>query len=96
LENFLKMLIFVLCRLYLWQFHRNKNEHLMKVLLDIKDNKAEFVMELLRSLSFVKVEPISTNKAQFLKEFKASVEEVILAKKGKIKLKTAEQLLNEL
>lgn len=68
----------------------------MKVLLDIKDNKAEFVMELLHSLSFVKAEPISTQKAQFLKEFKASVEEVILAKQGKIKLKSAEQLLNEL
>lgn len=68
----------------------------MKVLLDIKDNKADFVMELLRSLSFVKVEPLSTTKAQFLKEFKASMKEVSLAKQGKVKLKTAEQLLNEL
>lgn len=68
----------------------------MKVLLDVKDNKAEFVMELLQSLSFVKAEPISVNKAQFLKEFKVSVEEVILAKQGKKKLKTADQLLDEL
>ena len=68
----------------------------MKVILDIKDNKADFVMELLRSLSFVKAEPISPAKAQFFKELKASVEEVRLAKQGKIKLKTAEQLLNEL
>jgi hypothetical protein len=68
----------------------------MKVIIDIKDNKAEFVMELLNSLSFVKAEPISINKAKFFKEFKASVEEVILAKQGKIKLKSAEELLNEL
>jgi hypothetical protein len=68
----------------------------MKVLLDIKDNKADFVMELLSSLSFVKAEPISPAKAQFFKELKASVEEVVLAKQGKIKLKTAEQLLDEL
>jgi hypothetical protein len=68
----------------------------MKVLLDIKDNKADFVMELLNSLSFVKAETISTSKALFIKEFKASVDEVILAKQGKIKLKTAEQLLDEL
>ena len=68
----------------------------MKVLLEIKDNKADFVMELLHSLSFIKVEPISTNKAQFLKEFKSSVEEVILAKQGIVNLKTAEELLNEL
>jgi len=68
----------------------------MKVLLDIKDDKAGFVMELLQSLSFVKAEPISANKAKFIKEFKASVDEVILAKQGKIKLKTADQLINEL
>jgi hypothetical protein len=68
----------------------------MKVILDIKDNKADFVMELLRSLSFVKAEPLSPAKAQFYKELKASIEEVGLAKKGKIRLKTAEELLNEL
>ncbi len=68
----------------------------MKVMLDIKDNKADFVMELLRSLSFVKAEPISPTKAQFFKELKASVKEVVLAKQGKLKLKTSEQLLNEL
>ncbi|MDB5116951.1 MAG: hypothetical protein JWQ79_2443 [Mucilaginibacter sp.] len=68
----------------------------MKVLLDIKDNKADFVMELLQSLSFVKAETISVSKARFLKEFKQSVDEVALVKQGKIKLKTAEQLLDEL
>jgi len=68
----------------------------MRVLLDIKDNKVDFVMELLHSLSFVKTEPISPAKAKFYKEFKASVEEVKLAKQGKIKLKTAEELLHEL
>ena len=68
----------------------------MKVLLDIKDNKADFVMELLESLSFVKAETISAPKAKFLKEFKQATDEVNLAKQGKIKLKTAEQLLDEL
>ena len=41
-------------------------------------------------------EPLRPSKAKFLKELKASVEEVVLAKQGKIKLKTAEELLNEL
>jgi len=68
----------------------------MKVLLDIKDSKADFVMELLESLDFVKTEMISPSKARFLKEFKQSVDEVNLAKQGKLKLKTAEQLLDEL
>lgn len=68
----------------------------MKVLLDINDNKADFIMELLRSFSFVKAETISPKKAQFLKELKGSMDEVTLAKQGKIKLKSADQLLNEL
>ncbi len=68
----------------------------MKVLLDIKDSKADFVMELLENLAFVKVEPISKTKALFLKEFKQAVAEVNLATQGKVKLKTAEQLLDEL
>jgi hypothetical protein len=68
----------------------------MKVLLDIKDNKADFVMELLKSLSFVKAETISPAKTQFIKDLKGSVDEVILSKQGKKKLKSASQLLNEL
>lgn len=68
----------------------------MKVLLDIKDNKADFVMELLKNFSFVKAEPISKSKARFLREFQQAVEEVNLAEQGKVKLKTAEQLLDEL
>ena len=68
----------------------------MKVLLDIKDSKGEFVMELLESLAFVKAEAISTSKARFLKEFKQAVDEVNLAKLGKVKLKSADQLIDEL
>jgi hypothetical protein len=68
----------------------------MKVILDIKDNKADFVLELLDSLSFVKSEQISSTKAQFLKELKGSMKEVALSKQGKIKLKSAQQLLDEL
>ena len=43
----------------------------MKVLVNIKDNKVDFVMELLNSLSFVTTETISPSKAKFLKELKA-------------------------
>ena len=66
----------------------------MTLLVEIKDSKAEFVLELLDSLSGVKAETISTSKASFLKGLKESVDEVNLHKKGKLKLKTAEQLLN--
>ena len=68
----------------------------MKVLLDIKDSKADFVLELLNNLSFVKAKPITKKKEKFLKEFKEAIEEVKLAKAGKIKLKSAKDLLDEL
>ena len=68
----------------------------MKVIIDIEDNKADFVMELFQSLSFVKAEAISPAKARFFKELRTSVKEVALAKQGKKKLKNAEELLNEL
>jgi hypothetical protein len=68
----------------------------MKVLLDIKDSKAEFFMEVLKSFSFVKAELISPSKAEFLKDLKGSVKEVALAKKGKLKLQDAKDFFNEL
>ena len=40
--------------------------------------------------------PLNLSKARFLKELKQSIEEVNLAKLGKVKLKTAEELLAEL
>ena len=68
----------------------------MKVLLDIKDSKVEFVMELLRNLSFVKAKPLTDEKAEFIEDIRNAVEEVKLVKKGKLKAKPARELLNEL
>ena len=68
----------------------------MKVLLDVKDNKADFIIELRRNFSFVKTEQLTPTKAQFLRDLKGSVEEVTLAKQGKIKLQSARDFLHEL
>lgn len=68
----------------------------MKVLLDIRDNKAHFVMELLKSLSFVKAKELTPYKAEVLENIKEAVEEMKLIKKGKLKGKKAEDLFNEL
>ena len=68
----------------------------MKVLLDIKDNKARFVMELLQNLSFVKSQPLSPYKAEVLENLKQSIEELNLIKDGKLKGIPAKELLNEL
>lgn len=68
----------------------------MKVLLDIKDNKAEFVMELLRSLSYVKAEPLTPYKSEILKGLKDAVDEVNLIKAGKKKSVSLNSFLNGL
>ena len=68
----------------------------MKVLLDIKDEKAAFVMELLGNLKYVKTKTLTDPEATFLKEFKEAVEEVKLAKQGKIELQSAKDFLDEL
>lgn len=68
----------------------------MKVLLDIKDNKAAFVMELLSSLKFVKAKPITEEKALLIEEIKEAVGNLKLIKEGKIKAKPANELLDEL
>lgn len=68
----------------------------MKVLLDIKESKAEFVLELLNSFSFVKTKPLTPYKAQVLEELQEAVENMKLVKEGKLKPKSAKELLNEL
>lgn len=68
----------------------------MKVLLDIKDTKAEFVMELLKSLSFVKAKPLTPHKASVLEGVIEAVEEMKKVKTGDLEARNAEELFNEL
>ena len=68
----------------------------MKVLLDIPDNKAASLMEVLRSISYLKAKPITEAKAILLEELKEAVEEMKLIKAGKKKARNAEDFLNEL
>ena len=68
----------------------------MKVLLDIKDTKAGFIMELLDSFPFVKTKPLSPYKAKVLEDVKEAVDEMKKVKAGKLKARNAEELFNEL
>jgi hypothetical protein len=68
----------------------------MKVLLDIKDSKVSFVMELLNSFNFVKVKPLSDEKEELKSNIKEAVEELNLIKLGKLKGIPAKELLDEL
>ena len=68
----------------------------MKVLLDIKDSKAQFVMELLHNFSFVKTKELTPYKSEVLEGIKEAVEEMKLIKAGKLKGRNAEDLFHEL
>jgi hypothetical protein len=68
----------------------------MKVILDIKDNKVDFILDILKQYSFVKAKPVKRSKEKLLEDIKEALEEVKLAEEGKIKLQSAEDFLNEL
>jgi hypothetical protein len=68
----------------------------MKVLLDIPDNKAHSLMEVLKSISYLKAKPITEAKAELISEIKEAVEEMKSIKAGKKKARNAEDFLNEL
>lgn len=68
----------------------------MKVLLEIPDNKASSLMEVLQSISYVKVKQLTDSKALSLKEIKDVVEEMKLIKSGKKDARNAEDFLLKL
>ena len=68
----------------------------MRVLLDIKDNQAMHLMEVLKSLPYVKAKTISNEKALLMEEIKEAVDNLKLVRQGKLKARPAKDLLNEL
>jgi hypothetical protein len=69
----------------------------MKIVIDIPDNEAKFGMKVLKSLSFVKkAKPMTDAAVGLWDDLTEAAEEVRLHKQGKLKLKTAQELLNEL
>ena len=68
----------------------------MKVLLEINDDNAPALLEVLKGLPYVKTETIVDNKAEFITELTESILQVKAAKQGKITLKTLDELINEL
>ncbi len=69
----------------------------MKVLLEVKDNKVAFFLEIIKNFSFVKeVKTISDAKADLIQDIKETVEELKLVRDGKLIARNAEDLTNEL
>jgi hypothetical protein len=70
-----------------------------QVVLNVPDNKYPFFMELVKSLGFIKVpddRELSKEHQAFVEGTKKSLEQVEQHLRGEIKLKTADQLLDEL
>ncbi len=68
----------------------------MKVVLEIPDNKVSMFLDYIKDFKFVKSKSISAEKELLLKEIQEAVENLKLAKQGKLNLKTARDLYNEL
>jgi len=69
----------------------------MKVLVDIYDIEASFGMKVLKSLSFVKqAKPMTNAAVELWEDLRNAAQDVRLHKQGKLNLKTAQDLLNEL
>lgn len=66
----------------------------MKVLVDVNDNKGDFILELLNNFPFAKAKPISPSKAQLLEEIKEAVDNLNRVKEGKMKARPAKDLLD--
>lgn len=70
----------------------------MKVILDVRNNRMMYFMELVKSLDYISVvkEIKDENKSQFIADLAESFNDVKLHQQGKKKLKSAKDLLNEL
>ncbi|WP_320052210.1 hypothetical protein [uncultured Acetobacteroides sp.] len=68
----------------------------MKLLIEIKDSKVDFILELLKNFSFVKVSPLTKEKAEQMEDLKDSVDYVNEAKAGYKKSRSAKDFLDEL
>ena len=68
----------------------------MKVLLDIKDNKALHLLEVLKGLSYVKTKRLTDEKAQLMSDVREAVDNLKLVRRGKLKARPAKELLDEL
>ena len=73
-------------------------EFIMKVILDIKETRVPFFMELLKSLDYISIlkEVKDEKKSKAIQDLVDAFNDVKLYEEGKKPLKSAQDLLNEL
>ncbi len=70
----------------------------MKLILDIKENRAPFFVELIKSLEYINIlkEVKNKEKSKNIQDLAEAFNDVRLHEKGEKQLKSANELLNEL
>lgn len=68
----------------------------MKLILDIKDDKAPFILELLQNFKFVTARPFSQDNENIIESLNEAVEEMNQIKQGKKQSQSLKEFLNEL
>ena len=68
----------------------------MKLELEISETKLDFILNLLKKYSFVKVKAIKKPKEELVRDIQTAVEEMKLIKEGKLKARPVSELLDEL
>lgn len=68
----------------------------MKILVEVKESKAEFLLELLRNLPFVKATSVQEEKEAVLTSVRTAVEQMKQVDAGKLKGRSVQKLLDEL
>jgi hypothetical protein len=68
----------------------------MKILIDIPNVKAPFLMEVLQHISYVKAKPLTDEKALLMSEIKEAVEEIKLIRAGKKKSRNFRKFITEI
>ena len=69
----------------------------MRLLLEIEDiQKAQSLLEVLKDLKYIKTTKILSEKEKTITQIKSSINELNEVKKGKIKARPIEDLINEL
>lgn len=68
----------------------------MKLLLEVKDDKVPFIVEMLKNFKYVKTKPLTSYKAEVLEGLKEGLDEMHQIKQGHLKGVSAKDLLDEL
>lgn len=68
----------------------------MKVLLDIRDDKVPFFMEMLKNFEFVKATSVAEEDISLEDEIQEAVENLKRVREGKLEARSARALLDEL